>query len=345
VLVPVNIYPIERQSVFMSATEETIFYYLKNHHVVLILAFIGGFIDATGYIKLYELFTSSITGNLVVACSAFFKNAGGVFARFFVSISFFGGAFGATAYAIKLKYFYKVSKWDLGLYMYSYEIFALLLTLIIGISVDYSSDSFPSISSAQVIFVGALLAMSMGIHNAAAQETIANCPSTTVMTMTIVKTAIYAANSMQYFLASKSIVKLYPKKEGKPDDYLVYLAKKSTVAYSKFFESIQPLIAFIVGATVGSVSVLHISFFCIFIPVTLLIVVEISIYLAKQENLKQQHQRLPATENIVESPIIPSDLRESQEEIAGGEVSIDDEEEHVVSADASSKANVTVFKL
>eukprot|EP01032_Pedospumella_encystans_P025860 gene25860-29214_t len=59
----------------MGADSEAItFHYIPSTYVVLGLSFIGGFVDATGYIKLFGLFTSSITGNLVVGCTNFFNN-------------------------------------------------------------------------------------------------------------------------------------------------------------------------------------------------------------------------------------------------------------------------------
>lgn len=49
--------------------EDFISYKLKQNWIVYILAFIGGYIDAVGYINL-DLFTSSITGNIVIACTS-----------------------------------------------------------------------------------------------------------------------------------------------------------------------------------------------------------------------------------------------------------------------------------
>jgi len=45
-------------------------YYLDDEYVVLLLAFIGGYIDTFGYLLYGGIFTSSITGNIVVACTS-----------------------------------------------------------------------------------------------------------------------------------------------------------------------------------------------------------------------------------------------------------------------------------
>jgi uncharacterized membrane protein YoaK (UPF0700 family) len=53
-----------------------VFAHLADTDVVHLLAFIGGFIDAAGYIKIKGVFTSSITGNLVVACASVSQQSG-----------------------------------------------------------------------------------------------------------------------------------------------------------------------------------------------------------------------------------------------------------------------------
>ncbi len=43
----------------------SLFTRLSDVSAVWLLAFVGGFVDAAGYVKLFGVFTSSITGNLV----------------------------------------------------------------------------------------------------------------------------------------------------------------------------------------------------------------------------------------------------------------------------------------
>ena len=63
-------------------------YHISQTNVVLLLAFIGGYVDAAGYIKLHGVFTSSITGNLVAACSLITYHQPGVLCRLLVCIFF-----------------------------------------------------------------------------------------------------------------------------------------------------------------------------------------------------------------------------------------------------------------
>ena len=72
------------------------FHFLDNNSAIYLLAFVGGFVDAAGYIKLDNLFTSSITGNIVVACLSIFHSYG-VICRALVTIAFaLGGALGVA---------------------------------------------------------------------------------------------------------------------------------------------------------------------------------------------------------------------------------------------------------
>jgi uncharacterized membrane protein YoaK (UPF0700 family) len=73
-----------------------LFRFLDDSAAVYLLAFVGGFVDAAGYMKLDELFTSSITGNIVVACLSIFHSYG-VLCRALVTIFFaVGGALGVA---------------------------------------------------------------------------------------------------------------------------------------------------------------------------------------------------------------------------------------------------------
>jgi hypothetical protein len=57
---------------------KTIFSHFGDDYAATTMAFIGGFIDAVGFVKMHHLFTSSITGNLVVAVAAPETDAGAI---------------------------------------------------------------------------------------------------------------------------------------------------------------------------------------------------------------------------------------------------------------------------
>lgn len=292
----------------MAGTDAETFYYIKSQHVVLGLAFIGGFVDATGYIKLFGLFTSSITGNLVVGCTDFFQHSEGVFARLFVSLAFAIGAYAITVLILNLRHVLKQNNWDIAINLFGCEMASLFISFLFCIVIDYSNDEFPGLSSWQSIMTGSLLAFTMGVHNGAAQDVITNCPSTTVMTMTIVKTALCAANAVQYYLASKSLIILYPLKEGKPENYELIM-RNNYIAYSaKFFDNVKPLIVFVLGATLGAVMVIHMSFWNLFLPILMLGILIQSIRMSRALYMKNNHTRLEQEQDVeleaTKSPII-----------------------------------------
>jgi uncharacterized membrane protein YoaK (UPF0700 family) len=307
----VNYYK-EQSLITMAADDLEIFYYIPSKYVILGLSFIGGFVDASGYIKLYGLFTSSITGNLVVGCTDFFMHADGVFARLFVSATFALGAFVTTTLTLNLRNVLKQTPWDIGINLFGCEMAALAVSMLFGVCIDYSADEFPDLNSWQAIVTGSLLAFTMGVHNAAAQDLIANCPSTTVMTMTIVKTSIFASNSVQYWLASKGLVFMYPPKGEKPVDYELIMRSNYNAYSAKFYDNVKPLIFFVLGATVGAVLSIHMSFWCLFLPMLLLGILVQSIRASRSLHLRSEHFKLGNQDQVdleeaTMSPIVGED--------------------------------------
>lgn len=79
-----------------------LFYLLHEQEVVLMLAFIGGYVDVAGYIKLCGLFTSSITGNFVAALASV-THSNGLATRIFVCIFFTLGGIISMLISNKIK--------------------------------------------------------------------------------------------------------------------------------------------------------------------------------------------------------------------------------------------------
>ena len=252
------------------SNNESVFYLLSNRTVVLVLAFVGGFVDSAGYMKLFGLFTSSITGNLVVACTTGFREGDGVWARLFVTLAFMVGAFVTTLFYLRLKYKLKVNPWDIGIVLFSCEAIALAVAGAIGIYINHTSAGYGHIDSWETILEGTLLALSMGIHNAAAQDVVPSCPSTTVMTMTMVKTSMLAANTLQFFLASKGL-DVYDHME------LDVVLEKFHTARTKLLDHVVQVMCFATGAVVGAVLALHINFWCLGLPLMMILAVVASI--------------------------------------------------------------------
>jgi uncharacterized membrane protein YoaK (UPF0700 family) len=271
---------------------EPLFYFLSSNVVVLILAFVGGFVDSAGYIKLFGLFTSSITGNLVVACAALFKNTDGVFSRVFVTILFAIGAFITSLMSLRLRNVHRMNQWYIGVILISAEIVTLILATAVAMYIE-SAHGFPVLDSWQCILVGSIIALSMGIHSAAALEMIKNCPSTNVMTANIVKTSMAAANAMYLFSVAQGVkCRAGCALENSEDNEKVREARVSMV------DILLVVLLFILGAGAGAALTVYISFWCLFVPVALLMVVVLSIFLAKRRHDSVVSQALHVTAGI-----------------------------------------------
>eukprot|EP01032_Pedospumella_encystans_P026991 gene26991-30513_t len=77
----------------MSLPKPPVFGILSDRSAILVLAVVGGFVASAGYMKLFGLFVTSITGNLVVATTSGFYSDGSVVARVLVMVVFAAGAF------------------------------------------------------------------------------------------------------------------------------------------------------------------------------------------------------------------------------------------------------------
>jgi uncharacterized membrane protein YoaK (UPF0700 family) len=260
----------------------------STDQVVLALCFIGGYIDCTGYIKLHELFTSSITGNLVVAATNIFDGSHEIIVRALVCLSFGLGAFLSTLLAVRLRLRFMYNKWESATSLFGLEILCLLVAMLVGVSIEYSGAGFPRLDCWQTILTSSLLGFAMGTQNGAVTESIDGCPSTTVMTMTIVKTATASANALLYYLASSTsypAAALYGE-DGKPQGYDESVRSKYITQRDKFLGGFFNILAFTGGAIGASLAfTVGISFWAILIPVLLLVVILADVKQA------QRHQR------------------------------------------------------
>lgn len=187
--------------------------------------------------------------------------------------------------SLKLRCTYKFNKFKVGIVLFSLEIISFSIALITSISLDYKGYDFDSIQSPQVIILGMMLGFSMGIHNGVAQEVIADCPATTVITMTIVKLSLNAANTFQHYIALKSTNNL------QTNDYenLLTNFNKSAIKVRSLY---KPLVLFIIGAIVGSAINKVIFFWCLLIPIFLLFIIIIDIYFAEKYAIKENNSEM-----------------------------------------------------
>ena len=270
--------------------------HISNTDVIHLLAFIGGFVDAAGYIKIRGVFTSSITGNLVVACASV-SSLSGVICRACVSIAFAAGAGVSAMLALKLRLAHGISLKYLALILFSLEIDMLVIAWAVGIKLDNAIITALSLDEWPVVLLGCMLGAAMGFHNVAAKESITGCPPTTVMTSTLINVSSGLSCSLGLIMASFGMMRLTPP-NGPKGTYLPLTSSERNAfavnSYDGFMKTlplIRPLIAFLVGAIIGAVTMDFGTFHCLAIPIFILVVIEIEII------MKIMSEKKPVTES------------------------------------------------
>lgn len=256
----------------------------------MILAVVGGFVASAGYIKLFGLFTTSITGNLLVACTSGFYRNGGILARVLVTVVFATGAFTAKMLSFRLKYKLKTNVWDAAIVLFSCEAIVLASSITFGVYIEFWGPGFQYLDSWQTYVQASLLAFAMGIHNGASLKVIENCPATTMVTSTFVKIAMSAADTAQYYVSLKGCADYDFNGE-------LSLEEKFLNARETFCKYFTLLVFFLLGAIMGAVSVLNIGFWCLFAPFSLIVIIIASVQWCKVKVTHNERDTRPALNN------------------------------------------------
>eukprot|EP01034_Spumella_vulgaris_P026933 gene26932-33584_t len=119
------------------------------------------------------------------------------------------------------------------------------------------------------------MGFSMGVHNGAAKESIPNCPSTTVMTMTIVTLSGHASNTLNYWMAKYSLLDMQPSSQ---TAVMSKLDEKFRESRAKLMTSVKPLVTFLLGALVGAAAMTNLDYWCMLLPMGVVLVKIIDIY-------------------------------------------------------------------
>mmetsp|Transcript_34545 Transcript_34545/g.32929 ORF Transcript_34545/g.32929 Transcript_34545/m.32929 type:complete len:266 (-) Transcript_34545:29-826(-) len=224
-------------------SQSKLFAHCADFDVVLVLAFIGGFVDAAGFIKITGVFTSSITGNLVVACASV-NTLEGVICRACVSIAFAAAAGVSATITQNLKLARLFTLPYLSLVLFSLEISMLVATWAVGVHLNDRINASIDLDDWFVVLVGSMLGASMGFHNVAAKESITGCPPTTVMTSTLINISCSGANTLGFILASFNIMRLTPP-TGPKGTYLPLTTEESHAFSLKAYAEFQKFIPLI----------------------------------------------------------------------------------------------------
>jgi uncharacterized membrane protein YoaK (UPF0700 family) len=240
--------------------------FLNEPSAIVLLAALGGYIDAAGYLAFFGLFTSSITGNLVAAAAgASLGTSESVLSRTCVLLVFLGSAAAGVCLTNILK---RTRGWDAresARLMFILELFCFVPLWVIGaITVGSGGPGLPDQNSSQVLLLSSLCAMSMAFQCCAVKVCAPTYPATNVITSSLVNTG--AAFSALVVLTSEvAYRKLFHVD-------MADFPKQLHVSWNAFVKTTLPIIGFTIGAFVGAVLYDVASFHCVAIPCAIVIV-------------------------------------------------------------------------
>jgi len=147
-----------------------------------VLSFIGGLVDAVGFISLFGLFTAHVTGNFVIIADQLAIGGGGVIAKVLALPVFMLAVAVARIIALVLER-RNISP--------STPLLSLEAVLLVGAGawgLALSPISHPD--AAGPIMIGMLAVAAMGVQNGFGRLAIAHLPATTVMTVNVAQLTI-----------------------------------------------------------------------------------------------------------------------------------------------------------
>lgn len=256
-----------------------LFYGFPDYMGIVVLSFVGGYVDGAGYIKLYGLFTSSVTGNIVVSATSLLKYDLGVGTRLATTMFFGVGAFISGLLVIRMQKSIKFDVWMLATILLSIEILLLAVATVVAVILEYRDGSFPSIGHWQTAIIGSIIAMAMGVQSVTGVEMVLGSPSTTAMTANIVRAFVAAAQ-----IASLEGAALACQCSGGVTQ------NEACVLFVAFGDVLLVVLVFIAGAVAGAAVTLSIDLLSLAVPVVLLVMMMVSVLLARYAHRRGAQQ-------------------------------------------------------
>lgn len=205
------------------------------------MAFVGGFVDAAGFIALAGLFTSHVTGNFVLIGEQLATGAGGVVAKLLALPVFVLAVGGARLVALATERRGIAPMRPLLLL----EALLLLAFLLSGMAL--SPLRLPD--SVAAIFVGMFAVAAMGVQNAIGRLAIAHLVATTVMTVNVAQATI---DTLDIWLGAAP-------DHGRP-------------SRARLWRMAPAIGSFALGALTGAFGFVLYAFACVAIPILVLLV-------------------------------------------------------------------------
>lgn len=198
-------------------------------------AFTAGFVDTTGFIALFGLFTAHVTGNFVLIGASIAEFHDGIVAKLLALPVFIAAVALAHLFVIRQQRRQKDAAPILML--------AEMLFLAAFMAAGIAASPFLDADAPVTIATGMLGVTAMAIQNAGARTVFASLSPTTVMTGNVTQIVIDLVD-----------LSLSP---GKVPEAAARLKKM-----------IPPVITFALGALAGALTYLQIGFWCLLVPIT-----------------------------------------------------------------------------
>jgi len=196
-------------------------------------AFTAGFVDTTGFVALFGLFTAHVTGNFVLIGASIAEFHGGIVAKLI--------ALPVFILVVALTHLYVTHRQRRSgnpvAALTLFEAFFLLAFMIAGLN----ASPFTNADSPAAIATGMLAVTAMAIQNAGARSVFAALSPTTVMTGNVTQIVIDAVD-------------------------LIANPEKAGDAKTRLRKMLPPVLAFAAGALAGGLGYMHFGFYSLILP-------------------------------------------------------------------------------
>lgn len=206
---------------------------MKQAAIASLLAFTAGFVDTTGFIALFGLFTAHVTGNFVLIGASFAEFKPGILAKLLALPVFVIAVAAARLYVLqRLK---RGADGAAGLLL------AELLLLGVFLLAGVAAAPFTNADAPLTILTGQVAVIAMAIQNAASRTVFARLSPTTVMTGNITQIVIDLVD-------------------------LVGAVSARVEVKARLKKMAPPVLTFVLGAMAGALGYVAVGFWCMVMP-------------------------------------------------------------------------------
>lgn len=246
--------------------------HLTDFQCAALLSFIGGYIDAVGFVALFGMFTASITGNVVVAMAVVGSRTpySGTATRLIIVATFVVCSAAGSLLNSVSRHRAGVTSRGVARLLLSLE--AALLASYWGAGVALAphlyADNAPAVQALAVLATAAA-----AFQNSCVREALSGFPPTTALTNTLAGFGSALGGAAAFSLAQCGALRLAPA----PGSTLAAHAAK---AREGLLVVSNPLVSFTLGALLGACLYSLIGFHCLCVPEALVLALVAQLFLA-----------------------------------------------------------------